>query len=104
MMRIFNESGRGYWMEWCGTLRAEGENRESHPGHVVLDRIGGGTERSDHSVIGCDIYNERTAYRRQSRNAHSERMLIIHSCRAERDCAERSGRIRKGNVRHCGDT
>lgn len=41
-MRIFNESGKGYWMEGCGTLRAEGENRESRPGHVVLDRIGGG--------------------------------------------------------------
>lgn len=41
-MKIFNESGKGYWMEGCGCLRAEGENRPSRPNHVVL---------------GCDLYN-----------------------------------------------
>lgn len=55
-MKIFNESGKGYWMEECGTLRTEGENRASRPGHVVLDCIGGGGQ-SNPSVIGCDIYN-----------------------------------------------
>ena len=42
MTKIFNESGKGYWMEGCGCLRAEGENRPSRPNHVVL---------------GVDLYN-----------------------------------------------
>jgi len=42
MTKIFNESGKGYWMEGCGCLRAEGENRPSRPNHVV---------------VGCDMYN-----------------------------------------------
>lgn len=42
-------------MEGIGTLRAEGENRPSRPGHIVLDCIGG--QQSEPSVIGCDIYN-----------------------------------------------
>ena len=41
-MKIFNESGKGYWMEGFGCIRAEGENRPSRPGHVV---------------VGCDLYN-----------------------------------------------
>ena len=40
--KIFNESGKGYWMEGFGCIRAEGENRPSRPGHIVL---------------GCDVYN-----------------------------------------------
>ena len=43
MMQIFNESGKGYWMEGCGCLRAEGENRPSRPNHVV--------------AVFCDMYN-----------------------------------------------
>lgn len=43
-------------MEGIGTLRAEGENRPSRPGHIVLDCIGD-TGYSDDSVIGCDLYN-----------------------------------------------
>jgi len=35
MMTIFNESGKGYWMEGFGCIRAEGENRPSRPGHIV---------------------------------------------------------------------
>ena len=42
MMRIFNESGKGYWMEGTGCIRAEGENRPSRQGHIV---------------VGCDLYN-----------------------------------------------
>ena len=41
-MMIFNESGKGYWMDGCGCIRAEGENRPSRPGHIV---------------VGCDLYN-----------------------------------------------
>lgn len=35
MMKIFNESGKGYWMEGFGCLRAEGENRQSRPNHLI---------------------------------------------------------------------
>lgn len=42
MEKIYNESGKGYWMEGFGCLRSEGENRPSRPGHVIL---------------GCDLYN-----------------------------------------------
>ena len=33
---VFNESGKGYWMEGFGLLRAEGENRPSRPTHVLV--------------------------------------------------------------------
>ena len=42
-MKIFNESGKGYWMEGVGCLRAEGENRPSIHGHIA--------------VICADLYN-----------------------------------------------
>ena len=37
-MKVFNESGKGYWMEGFGCIRAEGENRPSRPGHIVCFR------------------------------------------------------------------
>lgn len=41
-MNVFNESGKGYWMEGFGCLRSEGENRPSRPGHIViLNDMGG---------------------------------------------------------------
>lgn len=42
-MIIFNESGKGYWMEGVGCLRAEGENRPSRPGHIVILNDQGGS-------------------------------------------------------------
>lgn len=41
MMKIYNESGKGYWMEGFGCIRTEGENRPSRPGHVVCYAIEG---------------------------------------------------------------
>jgi len=49
MKRIFNESGKGYWMEGVGCLRSEGENRPSRPGHIIVEHMP--------VVIGCDLYN-----------------------------------------------
>ena len=37
--KIFNESGKGYWMEGFGCIRAEGENRPSRPGHIVTSTL-----------------------------------------------------------------
>ena len=34
-VKAFNESGKGYWMEGFGILRAEGENRPSRPSHII---------------------------------------------------------------------
>lgn len=48
MTRIFNECGKGYWMEGFGCVRAEGENRPSRPGHVVC------TVFSDEQSVRCD--------------------------------------------------
>lgn len=42
-MKIYNESGKGYWMEGFGCLRAEGENRPSRPGHLVILNDQGGS-------------------------------------------------------------
>ena len=42
-MMVFNESGKGYWMEGFGCLRAEGENRPSRPGHIVILNDQGGS-------------------------------------------------------------
>ena len=42
-MTVFNESGKGYWMEGFGCLRAEGENRPSRPGHIVILNDQGGS-------------------------------------------------------------
>lgn len=44
--KIFNESGKGYWMEGFGCLRAEGENRPSRPGHIVIALEGNGARPS----------------------------------------------------------
>ena len=73
-MKIFNESGKGYWMEGFGCIRAEGENRPSRPGHIVLGvdsynlcltgEIGrtlatpsGGLNEHIPVIVGCDVYN-----------------------------------------------
>ena len=54
MMKIFNESGKGYWMEGFGCLRAEGENRPSRPGHiVVLNDQGGSVMDVSEEVTAC---------------------------------------------------
>ena len=45
--RVFNESGKGYWMPGVGTIRAEGENRPSRPGHVAVEG----------APVGVDLYN-----------------------------------------------
>lgn len=44
--KIYNESGKGYWMEGFGCLRAEGENRPSRPAHVVIALEGNGARPS----------------------------------------------------------
>ena len=50
--KVFNESGKGYWMEGFGTLRAEGENRPTRPGHVIVlnDQGGGVMDVGDKSM------------------------------------------------------
>ena len=54
MMKIFNESGKGYWMEGFGCLRAEGENRPSRPTHVVIfNDQGGSVMNSSEDVTAC---------------------------------------------------
>jgi len=42
-MYVFNESGKGYWMDGFGCLRAEGENMPSRPAHVVVLNDQGGS-------------------------------------------------------------
>ena len=50
--RIFNESGKGYWMCGFGCLRAEGENRPSRPCHIViLNDQGGGVMNVSENVV-----------------------------------------------------
>lgn len=62
MMKIFNESGKGYWMEGFGCIRTEGENRPSRPGHIVL---------------GCDLYNGTiTGNKACNMNANSNNIVI----------------------------
>ena len=36
---IYGETGIGYWQTGAQTIRAEGENRQSRPGHVVVQTI-----------------------------------------------------------------
>ena len=39
-LRVFNESGQGYWMPGFGCLRAEGENRPSRPSNCIVGGCG----------------------------------------------------------------
>lgn len=52
--RVFNESGKGYWMDGFGCLRAEGENRPSRPTHIVCAAFMGGQGAKARSIAYCD--------------------------------------------------
>ena len=66
--KIFNESGKGYWMEGFGCLRAEGENRPSRPGHIVIALEGNGARPSH---MGKGFSDNGTMYTLNTIEQHS---------------------------------
>ena len=66
--KIFNESGKGYWMEGFGCLRAEGENRPSRPGHIVIALEGNGARPSH---MGKGFSDDGTMYTLNTIEQHS---------------------------------
>lgn len=77
-VKVFNESGHGYWMEGCGTLRAEGENRPSRPGHIVILNDQGGAV--------MDVSYEKTATLRAQDHGHAP-VICFEPGIMSRDCS-----------------
>ena len=78
MTRIFNECGKGYWMEGYGCIRAEGENRPSRPGHIVILNDQGG------SVM--DVSEDVTATLRAQDHGHPP-VICFEPGIMRRDCS-----------------
>lgn len=86
--KIFNESGKGYWMEGVGCLRAEGENRPSRPGHIVIALEGNGARPSH---MGKGFSEDGQMYTLNTIEQHS--VCYTVDCRNLRTNKEVSGTL-----------
>ena len=76
-MKIFNESGKGYWMEGFGCLRAEGENRPSRPNHIIVLNDQGGSVMT--------VSDEVTATLRAQNHGHDVHVICFEPGIARRE-------------------
>lgn len=71
---VYKESRKGYWTEGFGRLRAEGENRQSRPGHVIVLNDQGGAV--------MDVSDKAMTLRAQE---HGHQPVVVHDARGNGD-------------------